>query len=202
MLEIACFINSILCYWFDLLAGNHQVHSWRPRLWLLAWQQFENCPGILETGQSEHQRGRSRQGAGQVGQISSEKRFWAGRKFERQNFARSVPLIRFVGMSHKDVAKVCVEKLAAVLSAEEKIQIMHSCLVRKEYFLPPHQTRRPARRTPGSFSNLAGDWLITNLLQHSADKNWYFIHCAQQLIYYVCLEWKSIPVQNLKRADF
>jgi hypothetical protein len=89
----------------------------------------------------------------------------------RDKILPAVPLIRFVGMSHKDVAKVCVEKLAAVLSAEEKIQIMHSCLVRKEYLLPPHLTRRPARRRPGSFSNLAGDWLITNLLQHSADKN-------------------------------
>jgi hypothetical protein len=57
----------------------------------------------------------------------------------------ALPLIRFVGMSQEDVAKMCMEELAEVLTADEKLQIMQSSLLRKKKLLPPRLTRSPAR---------------------------------------------------------
>jgi len=57
-----------------------------------------------------------------------------------------LPLIRFVGMSQEDVAKVCVQELAQVLTADEKLQIMQSSLLKDEELLPPTFTKSPARR--------------------------------------------------------
>jgi hypothetical protein len=64
----------------------------------------------------------------------------------RDRILPALPLIRFVSMSHEDVAKVCMDELGAVLSAEEKLQIMHSTLLRDEKLLPLNFTNRPARR--------------------------------------------------------
>jgi hypothetical protein len=63
----------------------------------------------------------------------------------RTKILPALPLIRFVGMSRKDVAKVCMEELAAVLTAEEKLQIMQSSLLKDKELLPLNFTKSPAR---------------------------------------------------------
>jgi hypothetical protein len=63
----------------------------------------------------------------------------------RDKILPALPLIRFVGMSQKDVAKVCMEELAAVLTAEEKLQIMQSSLLKDKELLPLNFTKSGAR---------------------------------------------------------
>jgi hypothetical protein len=58
----------------------------------------------------------------------------------------ALPLIRFFGMSYKDVMKVCVGELKAVLSAEEKLRIMQSIMQKDVKLLPLNLTTSRARR--------------------------------------------------------
>jgi hypothetical protein len=63
----------------------------------------------------------------------------------RAKILPALPLIRFVGMSQEDVAKVCVQELGAVLTAEEQIKIMQSSLLKDKNLLPTSFTRSAAR---------------------------------------------------------
>lgn len=57
----------------------------------------------------------------------------------------ALKLIRLVGMCNEDVVKVCTEELGSVLSADEKLQIMQSCLLKNKKLLPLNLSENPAR---------------------------------------------------------
>jgi hypothetical protein len=50
----------------------------------------------------------------------------------RAKFLPALQLIRFSGMRNEDVVNICSEELAAVLTAEEKINIFKSCLLKND----------------------------------------------------------------------
>jgi hypothetical protein len=63
----------------------------------------------------------------------------------RDKILPALPLIRFVGMSSKDLMQVCVGELKAVLTAAEKLQIMQRILLKDLKMLPLNLTTSLAR---------------------------------------------------------